>query len=41
MDKHTRKQERVRESGPGTLGELIHEHVRQAIEVAVHEELLS
>ncbi len=41
MDKDTRKRARKHENRPSTLGELIHAHVRQAIEVAVHEELLA
>lgn len=41
MEKDTRKRERRHENRPGTLGELIHEHVRRAIETAVHEELLA
>ncbi|MBI4590220.1 MAG: transposase, partial [Candidatus Rokubacteria bacterium] len=40
MDKHSRKRERGQENQAGSLGELIHERVRRAIEVAVHEELL-
>jgi transposase-like protein len=41
MDEDTRKRERKHENRPGALGELIHAHVRRAIEVAVHEELLA
>lgn len=39
MGEHTRKRQAVQEGQASTLGELIHEHVRMAIEVAVHEEL--
>lgn len=38
MEKDSRKRERRHENRPGPLGELIHAHVRRAIEVAVHEE---
>lgn len=41
MEKDTRKRERRHENRPGTLAELIHAHVRRAIEVAVQEELLA
>lgn len=41
MEKDTRKRERVHENRASTLGELIHAHVRRAIETAVHEELLA
>jgi transposase-like protein len=39
MAKRIRKSERLHEQRPTPLGELIHEHVRAAIETAVHEEL--
>jgi transposase-like protein len=39
MAKRIRKSERLQEQARTTLGELIHAHVRVAIETAVHEEL--
>ena len=39
MAKRIRKLERLHEERPAALGELIHAHVRIAIETAVHEEL--
>jgi transposase-like protein len=39
MGEGIRKSERVQEVRPAALGELIHEHVRRAIETAVAEEL--
>ena len=41
MGKGIRKPAGAHELEPGSLGELIHQHVRVAIETAVHEELLA
>ena len=39
MGKSIREVARAQERDPGSLSELIHQHVRIAIETAVHEEL--
>src|SRR5262245_10538800 len=39
MGKRLREAARAQELEPVSLGELIHQHVRMAIEMAVHEEL--
>lgn len=39
MGKSIREAARAQELGPLSLSELIHQHVRVAIETAVHEEL--
>lgn len=41
MGKSIRKPAGAHELTPVSLGELIHQHVRIAIETAVHEELLA
>src|SRR5713101_8290252 len=39
MGKGIKEEARAQELEPGSLSELIHQHVRAAIETAVHEEL--